>query len=65
MNPKLEKSAFVLPVTTRTNKQRQGLNLYGRFIQMAGDLRRRQVMYPHGLSCTSFQASLFYKEEKV
>ena len=31
---KPEKPAFVLPVTTITNKQRQGLNLYGRFIQM-------------------------------
>ena len=26
---KPEKPMFVLPVTTRTNKQRQGLNLYG------------------------------------
>ena len=31
---KLEKSAYMLPVTTRTKKQRQGLNLYGHFIQM-------------------------------
>ena len=31
---KLEKLAFVLPVTTRTSKQGQGWNLYGCFIQM-------------------------------
>ena len=43
---KPEKPVILLPVTTRTNKQRQGLNLYGRFIQMAGDLRRRQLMCP-------------------
>ena len=30
----LEELASVLPVTTRTNEERQGLNLYGRFIQM-------------------------------
>ena len=36
---KLEKTPeFRLPVTTKPNKQRQGLNFYGRFIQMAGDL---------------------------
>ena len=31
---KLETLAFVWPVTTRTNKERQGLNLYGHFTQM-------------------------------
>ena len=31
---KPEKSVFVLPVTIRTTKQRQGLSLYGHFIQM-------------------------------
>ena len=34
---------FRLPVTTKPNKQRQGLNLYGHFIQLAGDLRRWRV----------------------
>ena len=61
---KPEKSAFVLPVTTRANKQRQRLNLYGRCIQVAGNLRRRQVMYPNRQSYISFQAILFYKKEK-
>ena len=28
---------------TKPNRQRQGLNLYGHFIQMVGDLRRQQV----------------------
>ena len=31
---------FGLPVTTGPNKQRQGLNLYGHFIQVACNLRR-------------------------
>ena len=31
---------FRLPVSTKHNEQRQRLNLYGRFIQMASDLRR-------------------------
>ena len=34
-----KKLAFVLS-HTKPNKQRQGLNLYGPFIHMAGDLRR-------------------------
>ena len=62
---KREKLVFVLPVTTRTNKQRQGLNLYGHLIQVASDLRSGQVTYPSRLSYISFEASLFYKEEKV
>ena len=33
----------MLPVATRPNQQRQGLSLHGRFIQMAGDLRRQRV----------------------
>ena len=52
--------AFVLLVTTRTNKQRQGLNLYGCFFQMASDLRRRRIMYPNRLSYICFQASIFF-----
>lgn len=34
-----EKSAFLLPVTTRTHKQRQGSNLYRLVTQVASDLR--------------------------
>ena len=56
----LEKTpAFGLPVTTKPNKQWQWLNLYGLFIQMAGDLRRWRV---HTLTDNlpfSFQARLF------
>ena len=37
---KPEKLALVLPVTTKPNKQRWGLNLHGCFMQMVGDLRR-------------------------
>ena len=40
---KLEKPVFVLPVTYQTQQVRQGLNLYGLFIQMDGDLRRQGV----------------------
>ena len=32
---KVEKLVFVLPVTTRTNKQKQELNLYEHFMQIA------------------------------
>ena len=35
---KLEKPAFVLPVTTIINKQRQGLDLYECYIQMVSNL---------------------------
>ena len=42
---KREKTAFVLPVTTRSNNL--GLNLNGSFMQMAGDLRRWRVMWPN------------------
>ena len=34
----LGRSAFVLPVPTQTSKQRQALDFYGRFIQMAGTI---------------------------
>ena len=61
---KPEKSAFMLPVTTRTNKQRQGLNLYRCFIQMVSDLRRRWVIDPKRPSYISFQTNCFYKEKK-
>ena len=52
---KPEQSGFVLPVTTRSNKQRQGLNSYGHFIQMAGDLRRWWLTYPKRPSYISSQ----------
>ena len=55
---------FVLPVTTRTNKYKQGLDLDGRFIQMAGDPRRWQVMGPNRPPYNSSQADLFHKEKK-
>ena len=62
---KPEKLAFVLPVTTRTNTQRQGLNLYVHFLQMAGDLRRWWVVDPKRRSYISFEASLFVRRRQV
>ena len=57
---KLEKTPeFRLPVTTKPNKQRQGLNLYWSFIQMAGDLRRWRVHTLTDYLVFSFQARLF------
>ena len=53
------KLACVLPVTTRTSKWKQELNLYGRLIQMASCLRRQQVMYPKNHLNISSQADLF------
>ena len=56
--------AFGLPVTTKPNKQWQRLNLYGSFIQMAGDLRRWWV---HSLTdhlLFSFQPSIFITGNK-
>ena len=50
---------FGLPVTTKPNKQRQGLNLYGRFIQMAGDLRRWRVHTLTDHLVFSLQAKVF------
>ena len=54
----------MLPVTARPNKQRQGLNLYGHLIRLAGNLRRQWVMYGNIPSYIPFQTDLFYKEEK-
>ena len=56
--------AFGLPVTTKPNKQRQRLNLYGHFVQMAGDLRR---WWFHTLTdhlVFSFQAKVFIAGNK-
>ena len=61
---KLEKLAFVLPVTTRTDEERQGLNLYGRFFQAAGDLRRWQVMCPKTRLNIPSQTDLFIRRRK-
>ena len=62
---KPEKPAFVLPVTTITNKQRQGLNLYGRFIQMTGDLGRWRVCTLTDCLPFPFKSAFFYKRAKV
>ena len=56
---------FVLPAIARTNKQRQGLNLCGHFIQKAGDLGRQQAMYLNRLSYIPLQTAPFYKEKKI
>ena len=55
---------FRLPVTTKPNKQRQGLNLYGSFIQMAGDLRRWRVHTLTDYRVFSFQANVFIAGDK-
>ena len=55
---------FRLPVTTKPNKQRQGLNLYGSFIQMAGDLRRWRVHTLTDYLVFSFQANVFIAGDK-
>ena len=55
---------FELPVSTKPNKQRQGLNPYGRFIQMAGDLRRWRVHILTDHLAFSFQARLFITGNK-
>ena len=59
-----EKPVFVLPVTTRTNKQKHGLTLHGCFIQMAGDLRGQGVTYPQKSSSHLISNQSFYKEKK-
>ena len=46
-------------VTTNPNKQRQGLYLYGRFIQMASDLRRWRVHTLTDHLVFSFPAKVF------
>ena len=62
---KLEKALeFRLPVTTKPNKQRQGLNLHGRFIQTASNLRRRQVHTLTDHLVLSFQAKIFITGDK-
>ena len=55
---------FGLPVTTKPSKQRQGLHLYGRFIQMAGDLRRWQAHTLTDHLVFSFQAKVFIAGNK-
>ena len=49
---------YGLPVTTKPNKQRQGLNPYGSFIQMAGNLRRWRVHTPTDHLVFSFQVKV-------
>ena len=62
---KLEKTpAFGLPVTTKPNKQRQGLNLYGHFIQTVGDLRSWQAHTLTDHLVFSFQAKVFIAGHK-
>ena len=55
---------FGLPVTTKPNKQRLGLNRYGHFIQTAGDLRRRRVHTLTDHLVFSFQAKGFIAGNK-
>ena len=55
---------FGLSVTTKPSKQRQGLNLYGWFIQMAGDLRRRRVHTLTDHLVCFFQAKVFIAGNK-
>ena len=52
----------MLPVTAEPISK-DGLNLYGRSLLVADDLRRQRVRYPNKLSYICFQADLFYKEE--
>ena len=62
---KLEKTlAFRLTVTTKPSKQWQQLNLYGRFTQMAGDLRRWWVLTLTDRLVFSSQARLFIMHNK-
>ena len=56
--------AFGLPVTTKPSKQWQQLNLYGRFTQMAGDLRRWWVHTLTDHLLFSFQANIFIAGNK-
>ena len=50
---------------TRPNQQREGLNLYGPFIQKAGDLRRRWVStLTDGLK-SHFKQTLFIRRREV
>ena len=62
---KLEKAPeFGLPVTTKHNKQWQRLNLYGHFIQMAGNLRRWRVHTLTDHLVFSFQGKVFIAGNK-
>ena len=61
---KQEKSMSVLPVTARMSKQRQGLNLYGCFIQTASDLRRLQFMYPKDHFISPLKPTFFIRRRK-
>ena len=62
---KLEKTpVFGLPVTTKPNKQKQGLNPYGRFIQMAGNLRTGRVHTLTDHLVFSFQSKVFIAGNK-
>ena len=59
---KLEKLLFMLPVTTRTNKYRQGLNLYGCFLQ---NLYEKMVGYvPSGTVLTSHLKPTFFMKRR-
>ena len=49
---------------TEPNKQRQELNLYGRSIQMAGDLRKWQIHTLTDHLVFSFQAKVFITGNK-
>ena len=55
----------MLPVPTRLNKQRQGLNIYGRFIQMVGNPRIRRVCTVTDCLKFHFIWTLFTKRRKV
>ena len=55
---------FRLPVTTKPNEQRQGLNLYGFFIQMAGELRRWRVHTLTDHLKFHFKMALFIRKTK-
>ena len=62
---KLEKTLeLMLPVTTKPSKQRQRLNLYGHFSQMAGNLRRWWVHTLTDHLVFSFQANVFIAGNK-
>ena len=64
-NMKQEKPAFMLPVMTRTNKKRQGLNLYGCFIRKASDLRRWRVCTLTDCLKFHFKLTFFMRRRKV
>ena len=55
---------FGLPVTAKPSKQRQRVNLYGCFIQMAGALRRWWIHTLTDHLTFSFRARLFITGNK-